>query len=144
MQSKVDRAWGRFGAPVLVAAIAVFLMAAGLVVGGTADATPAPYPPPPASSAGTAQPAHIHAQTGAPHTADHRAHHRSTANTHANKHVKAHAGTAASVRGTHSTSSHETSSLAQTGYATATAIGIVALLLVGGGVLLYFGRRRQN
>ena len=70
MQSKVDRAPGRFGAPVLVVAVTVctvFLMAVGPVVGGAADATPDP----------------------------------------------------------------------------ATAIGIVALLLVGG-VLLYFGRRRQN
>lgn len=34
--------------------------------------------------------------------------------------------------------------LASTGFATATAVSIVAALLVGGGVLLYLGKRRPN
>jgi uncharacterized membrane protein len=119
MQSYAHHGGRRLGGPAL-ALIALCLTAVALIFGDRASAAP-PYPPPPAATSVTSAP---------------------TGNTHAD-HAK-HAESGTPVRARHTTKSNTTSNLADTGFATTTAVGIVALLLVGGGLLLYLGKRRDN
>jgi hypothetical protein len=104
----------RFRVSTLVATIALCLMAA-LAFGTRASADP-PYPPPPSATSLNVDPP--------PQT-----------NTHHGAHP---------AHEIHKPATDTSSGLADTGVATAAAVGIVALLVVGGGLLLYAGKRRPG